>query len=151
MLVESQEFDPKSGPPEQWDRDTVFLYCTFTDLSIEGPGMDGAAIRCTFENVEWYWSLFNTALFSNAKFVRCTFRGVSFRTCEFMSCKFEQCTFALDNLGGSCLFDECIVAECAFDRCEFVVGPRGRRELFTGTNRWYGCTQHQCKGLEGVF
>lgn len=42
MLIACGAYDVKSGPPPAWDGDTIFQYCTFTGLSIDGHSVDGA-------------------------------------------------------------------------------------------------------------
>jgi uncharacterized protein YjbI with pentapeptide repeats len=148
-LIEEQEFNRASGPPSEW-RETIFRFCTFADLAIEGHGLEGALLWCTLRNVDWYWGLFNVAIIIRTTFEGCVFRGSSFRGCQFVECKFDQCRFELDNLEAECTFDYCTIVECTFDRCKFVLGSPSGRSVFTKT-RWYGCTQARCKGLEGLF
>ena len=148
-LIEEQEFIRDSGPPSEWG-DTIFQFCTFADLAIEGYGLEGALLWCTLRNVDWYWGLFNLAIIIRTTFEGCVFRGSSFRGCYFVECKFDQCRFELDNLEAECTFDDCTIVECAFERCKFVLDSPSGRPVFTKT-RWYGCTQARCKGLEGLL
>jgi uncharacterized protein YjbI with pentapeptide repeats len=150
MLIEHQEFDRNTGPPSNEQDDVIYRYCNFADLTIYGPGFDGAVIGCTFRDIEWYWVLFNIALFSRARFDNCTFRGATFADCQLVECKFNGCHFVLDNLGGACSFKDCSFVECTFDKCEFVLDNPYGRPVFENT-RWYGCTQTQCIGLKGQF
>ena len=153
MLIEHQEFLQLSDLPSQWPLDHVLRYCRIAGFSIDGKGIDGALIYCTMEDMDWYWSLFNTAQFHRVEFKRCIFRGCSFRGCQLVDCTFEDCRFILDNLGGTCTIDDTLFAECTFRRCE-VVNTRfdGKRDPVVEKKvRWYGCRQVQCKGLEGLF
>jgi uncharacterized protein YjbI with pentapeptide repeats len=150
MLIEHKEFDRHTGPPSNRQDDTIFRYCSFADLAIEGSGFDGALMDCTFRGIDWYWGLFNTTSFSRTRFENCTFRGTSFMGCQLVECHLSGCHFALDNLGGACRFEDCSIVECTFDKCELVLDSRAGRPVFART-RWYGCTQTQCVGLTGLF
>jgi uncharacterized protein YjbI with pentapeptide repeats len=150
MLIEHKAFDRHTGPPSNRQDDTIFRYCSFADLAIEGSGFDGALMDCTLRGIDWYWGLFNTTSFSRTRFENCTFRGTSFMGCQLVECHLSGCHFALDNLGGACRFEDCSIVECTFDKCEFVLDSRAGRPVFART-RWYGCTQTQCVGLTGLF
>ncbi len=119
LYFECTDFDEKGSLPEGWEEGS-FKYCNFSNLIIDGGGLEGVLVGCIIETSDWYWSLFNTATFVNVEFKNCTFRGVSFASCSFTECKFIDCTFCKDNLGGECSFDE---------------------------NRWYACTQSGCTGF----
>ncbi len=114
MLIDRQDFVSKTGFPASAENGEVFLYCGFSDLEIDGRGFDGALIGCKFENIDWYWGLFNEVLISKTKFVGCKFRGTSFVGCRFLDCEFAGCEFAADNVGGFCKFKDCVLVECKF-------------------------------------
>lgn len=100
MLVENTEYAGKA-PSGKLLNGGVFRYCCFTSFS-EGGHVDAAFLRCTFEDVDWYWTLFNCCLFVGCTFTRCKFRGVSFPDCIFVECQFASCQFLEDNLKGNC-------------------------------------------------
>lgn len=150
MLIEGVEYDRKFLPPAAWDSDTIFLYCSFTGLQLDGPSVDGAMVRCTIERVDWYWGLFNTALVAHTAFKDSVFRGTSFRGVDFVSCTFERCRFVRDNLDVSCTFSDCTLTECTFSDCEFVPETRPEREPLFGNVRFYGCTQTNSPELVGI-
>lgn len=98
--------------------DEIFRYCTFESASIDGGGSDGVFLSCTFQDLDWYWGLFNMALFVGCKFERCTFRGASFSGCRFVECSFSDCRFLPDNVGGLCTATDTNVYGCTFQNCE---------------------------------
>jgi uncharacterized protein YjbI with pentapeptide repeats len=146
LLIDRQNFVSKTGFPASAENGEVFLYCGFSDLEIDGRGFDGALIGCKFENIDWYWGLFNEVLISKTKFVGCKFRGTSFVGCRFLYCEFEGCEFAADNVGGFSKFKDCVLVECKFRRCASATIESDEPSLFMGT-RLYGCTQAECVGL----
>ena len=148
MLVEETTFTPQTAAPV-W-RETVFRFCEFEDLSMDGDSVEGALLWCRLKNLEWYWGLFNAAVIAQTKFHGCTFRGTSFRSCQFVECEFEGCRFILDNLASECTFADCSFVECRFDECEFVLDSPSGRPVFSNT-RWYGCAQARCTGLAAQF
>lgn len=119
MYAENIDFGHKNSLPKGWEEGS-FKYCTFRKLDIEGGGLGGVLVGCVFEDSQWYWSLFNTAVLVKVEFKNCVFRGVSFAGCSFTECKVVDCSFVKDNLDRDCRFDEC---------------------------RWYACTQSGCTGL----
>lgn len=151
ILVQGEEFT-ESGRFASLPTETVFAYCSFEDLEISKPSVEGAIIGCNFTQVEWYWELFNAALISRAVFEDCVFRGCSFRGVDFIDCAFTRCRFALDNLGGACVFDDCRLVGCVFENCEFVKDERpGRGERLFGKNRFYDCVQRGSRGERPPF
>jgi len=149
-LIEHQEFDRRTGPASNGQDDTIFRYCNFGDLSINGSGFDGGLIDCVLRKIDWYWGLFSSTAFLRTRFDNCTFRGSSFMGCRLLECHFSGCDFLLDNLGGACSFEDCAFVECTFDRCQFILDNPIGRPVFAKT-RWYSCTQTQCVGLDGLF
>jgi uncharacterized protein YjbI with pentapeptide repeats len=103
----------------------IFRYCHFESAELEGGESDGVFLNCTFQDLEWYWGLFNLALFVECKFERCTFRGTSFTGCRFVECSFDECRFLPDNLGGLCSASETNVYASTAENCE------GFNELFS--------------------
>ena len=118
MLVESEEFtdgprflEVLKGPV------SVFKYCDFKNLTIEGGVADPDFIKCFFENVDWYWAFFNDCTLTNVKFENCVFKGAGFATCQFFKCEFVKCRFIRDNLNAECHFDgskwyDCVATDC---------------------------------------
>lgn len=149
MLIEYGKFDAKSGPPPAWDGDTIFQYCSFTGLSVDGHSVGGALIRCTLDGLDWYWGLFNTAVVAHTNFKNCVFRGTSFRGVDFVSCTFETCRFVRDNLQAACTFSDCTLTECTFSDCEFVLETTTDHEPLFGNVRFYGCTRTNSPELVG--
>lgn len=66
------------------DSSAVYRYCTFADAELEGAHCDGVFVACTFEHIDLYWGLFNTAIFVDCTCENCTFRGTSFAGCRFL-------------------------------------------------------------------
>ncbi len=150
MLIEHQEFNRESGPPHSrlWE-DAVFRWCNFSQLEIEGKMIGGALLGCELRKIDWYWGFFNTALLAHTNFKNCIFRGSNFASSELVQCIFDDCQFVLDNMRGQCTFERCVVVECTFNRCEIVKGSRGEPVFID--SRWYGCSQNDCSGFEGLF
>ena len=138
MSIEYREYSRKKGPPQEWD-ETVFGFCQFLDLDIDGVSFSGLMHYCTLERSKFYWGFFNTAAFIHTRFVECVFPGASFRGCHFVGCEFERCSFPLDNLGGAALIDDCTLTECRITGCSFEPSPREKRALLTAKTRLYGC------------
>ena len=150
MLIESQTFDRKSGPPT-CEPDTVFCYVEITGVEPQGSTFDGALIRCTLERVDWYWAFFNTALVAYTVFKDCVFRGASFRGVDFVECTFDGCRFIRDNLDIACTFADCRFTECNFEECMFEPENRPGREPLFGDCRFYGCHEAGTKGTGPLF
>lgn len=151
MLIDQEAFDQNRPPqsPASWG-ESVFRFCTFDGLALEGLNCGGIVQLCTFTSCRFYWGFFNCALLADVRFVDCTFPGASFRSTKFVDCTFERCRFELDNLGGDCTISDCLVVSTTFDRCHWLTKPgRGQRDI-TNT-RWLGCTQTACSGFEQMF
>ncbi|WP_457444117.1 pentapeptide repeat-containing protein [Roseateles sp. P5_E4] len=116
-LHESTDFAGRSDLPRGWEND-VFLYCTFSNLNVEGAAFEGVLSSCRVNNSSWYWGLFNTAKFVEVEFTNCVFRGSAFAGCLFVKCRFVNCKFAKDNLDANCRFDECSWHDCEQTGCE---------------------------------
>jgi len=123
MLFELQQFETQLHNPAGWD-DHVFMYCDFSNINTEGAIIGATFQGCRFNNCDWYWGLFNTAIFVQVKFENCTFRGCSFYDCRFIECEFLNCEFTIDSFNKSCSFDKSV---------------------------WYGCKQEKCKDIESEF
>jgi uncharacterized protein YjbI with pentapeptide repeats len=125
MEFRSIEFTATTDVPDLGD-DHVFRFCTFKHLDDEEIGMavDATFLGCRFKEMDFYWTLFCIVLFHDCEFENCTFRGVSFADCRFVDCSFEFCIFTQSNLGNDCTFSG---------------------------SKWYGCTQNNCVGWEGVW
>ena len=100
MLVENAEYSEKA-PSGKLLNGGVFRYCRFASFN-EGGHVDATFLRCGFEGVDWYWTLFNCCVFVGCTFTQCKFRGVSFPDCIFVECRFDNCQFLEDNLKGTC-------------------------------------------------
>jgi hypothetical protein len=151
VLIDQDAFDETNPPPSprDWD-ESVFRFCTFDSLELEGLSFAGIMQSCTFTSCQFYWGLFNCALLAEVRFVDCSFPSTSFRTVKLVDCTFERCRFELDNLGGDCTISDCLIASTTFDRCHWIAKPsRGKRDI-TNT-RWLGCTQAACTGFDRMF
>lgn len=100
------------------DSSAVYRYCTFADAELEGTHCDGVFVACTFEHIDLYWGLFNTAIFVDCTCENCTFRGTSFADCRFVDSRFENCRFLRDNLNAPCSADDTRMYGCRAVRCE---------------------------------
>jgi uncharacterized protein YjbI with pentapeptide repeats len=151
-LVESVVFDAQGGPPVEWG-ETVFRYCTFEGLEIDGLSFDGCLLWSTLRNLDLYWAFFNTATVAKTRFEDCRFRGASFRECRFVNTTFLRCRFELDNLGGVTSFHDTSFTECAFERCRFAQRTDGIEgagaEPFEAV-RAYACQLTDCTGLDSL-
>ena len=123
MLFESETFSPDAKPFPDW-RNETYHYCNFERFSDLTDPVEGSYLGCEFVGCGWYWALFNCAVLVRVKFENCQFDGCSFSSCTFVECEFVGCKFGDDSFEKGCSFDE---------------------------SRWYGCTQSNCTGLEGVF
>jgi uncharacterized protein YjbI with pentapeptide repeats len=89
-----------------------YKFCNFEDFSIEGGHVDSDFINCTFENIEWYWGMFNIVNFIDCTFNNCIFKGSSFPDCKFVECELNNCQFIKDNLDGDCSFENTKAYSC---------------------------------------
>lgn len=87
-----------------WEED-CFKYCEFLGIDPEGGHITADFTDCTFQDIDWYWGLFNVVNFVGCKFINCTFRGTSFSDCKFVECELMNCQFIKDNLNGECSFE----------------------------------------------
>ncbi|WP_374335676.1 pentapeptide repeat-containing protein [Leeia sp.] len=83
----------------------VFRYCNFKDMELETGPVDASFIGCVFQDLDWYWGLFNCCILVDVSFERCTFRGTNFADCRFLNCTFTNCRFVHDNLDSPCHFE----------------------------------------------
>ncbi len=123
MHFEAEQFETRLESRDDWS-DNVFQFCQFRHMDLEGALVDSIFVGCTFEECEWYCSLFTCAVLVNVKFEKCKFRGTSFGSCKFVECEFHDCEFIKDNLNGDCSFNDV---------------------------QWYNCIQKNCRGLEEEF
>ncbi|MDM7920706.1 MAG: pentapeptide repeat-containing protein [Pyrinomonadaceae bacterium] len=100
-----------------WE-DDYFKYSEFSGFSMDGGHVTSDFANCTFQNVDWYWGIFNIVNFVNCVFVNCTFRGTSFADCKFVECEFAECKFIQDNLGGDCSFEGTVAYNCKVRKSE---------------------------------
>jgi|GEM_PF-758377 len=101
---------------------SVFKYCSFQDIALEGMQTDAVMLGCKVRSLNWYWGLFNCCLIADTRFESCVFRGTSFSSCRFLNCEFIGCSFEQDSFGGLCQFDD---------------------------TQWYGGKAAGCSGLPG--
>lgn len=95
-----------------WEED-CFKYCEFRGINPEGLHITADFNACRFEDVDWYWGLFNIANFVECKFINCTFRGTVFAECRFVGCELDGCKFIKDNLNGECDFPDTTAYGCS--------------------------------------
>jgi len=106
MLIHHEDYE-KEMPDEMYHLDgAIFRYCSFKNMILEGGGIDAIIISCEFNNLDWYWGIFNGCLFIDTIFNNCTFRGVGFPGCRFLNCKLNCCKFKPDNFGQECDFGD---------------------------------------------
>ena len=94
--------------------DEYYKFCDFVGISPEGGHVTSDFADCRFENIDWYWGLFNVVNFVGCKFTNCTFRGTAFSDCKFVECEFVGCDFTKDNLNADCRFDGSVAYQCRF-------------------------------------
>jgi len=102
----------------------VFRYCTFSTFEIAGQHICAVFIGCTFQDLDWYWGLFNSCLFVESEFHSSVFRGTLFPNTKFVDCEFAYCRFVKDNLNGDCSAEQA---------------------------KWYGCTFQECEGIDALI
>ena len=90
----------------------------FQCISIEGGSVDSNFSNCEFNQLDWYWGLFNEIDFLNCKFFNCRFRGSVFAACKFINCEFVGCEFTSDNLNSPCEFKDSSHRDCTFKNCK---------------------------------
>jgi uncharacterized protein YjbI with pentapeptide repeats len=95
----------------KWEEE-YYKYCIFDSFTIEGIHVDSDFTDCTFNNIEWYWGIFNIVKFINCKFNNCVFKGTTFPDCLFVECEFNNCSFEKDNLDGDCEFENSRAYNC---------------------------------------
>ena len=98
----------------EWS-DNYFKYCAFSDLIMEGGEISSDFVSCTFERLDFYWSLFTNANFIGCQFIDCVFRGSAFADTRFVDCRLVECLFTKDNLNADCRFSACVAFGCAIE------------------------------------
>jgi uncharacterized protein YjbI with pentapeptide repeats len=101
MLIENTNYNNQQTLSKVIE-DNVFKYCNFSQFAYDGGHIDAVFLGCVFNDIDWYWGLFNGCIFVQTKFEKCVFRGASFPDCKFVECEFIECQFIKDNLGGNC-------------------------------------------------
>lgn len=134
-FAETQRFAPSA----------VFRRCTFA-AGRDGEIFEGAFHACGIAGFDWFQPFF-IAVFVDTDFRAMRFLGASFQQSRFVGCTFEACHFGRDAMRGACDIDRCSFLDCTFLSCEVDAGDQ---QPF-GQNRWYGCTQVDCRGFEGLF
>jgi len=117
MLIENRQYEDEKTLSKDLEG-TVLRYCSIKDISIDGGNVDATFIGCEFQNLDWYWGLFNTSLFADVTFKNCIFRGTAFSGCRFIDCSFVGCRFMKDNLDSPCTFDDSKWFDCKVEHCE---------------------------------
>jgi uncharacterized protein YjbI with pentapeptide repeats len=97
--MQTIEVNQENFSSVNWE-DDYFKFSQFTDISTDGGHVTSDFANCTFENVDWYWGIFNVVNFVECRFVNCIFRGTSFPDCKFVVCEFVNTQFIGDNLSG---------------------------------------------------
>jgi uncharacterized protein YjbI with pentapeptide repeats len=123
MQFDSETYVATKGNGPDWS-ENFYRFCTFQTISTEGAMVHAFFLGCEFSECDWYWGHFSQAVFVNVKFKACKFQGSFIADCKFVECEFEDCILTIDNLGAECTFRE---------------------------NRWFGCKQKNCTGLENAF
>ena len=95
--------------------DSVFIDCSFENVTSEGAEIESLFIRCSFDNVDWYWFMGHYCVFIECDFKKCDLRGSFFST-SFIGCKFTDCNTGDDALGGKTEWEDCVATECTFER-----------------------------------
>jgi hypothetical protein len=121
MLIESIIFEAEEAFPDLGENH-VFRYCTFLPRqNLPLAVIDGIFIGCTFQGLDFYWTIFNNTLVADSRFDGCTFGGARFHSSRFIECSLEKCAFKNDAFGKECDFQE---------------------------SRWYACTQDRSTGID---
>lgn len=115
--MHSLKIDKDNVSSVNWEED-CFKYCEFSGIAQEGQHVTADFTDCTFNDIDWYWGLFNIVNFVGCKFIDCVFRGTSFANCRFVDCELINCQFIKDNLEGSCSFDGSVTYNCTLSNCE---------------------------------
>ncbi len=123
MQFDSETYAATAGNGPDW-AENFYRYCTFQGISTEGAMVHAFFFGCEFSECDWYWGHFSQAVFVNVEFKACKFQGSFFADCKFVECEFDECAFTIDNLGAECSFRE---------------------------NKWFGCKQTNCTGIENFF
>lgn len=119
MMYQQQVFDETSTAKSALDEfESVFRYCRFVGLQLNGGVSDGVFLSCEFEQLEWYWGIVTLAVFVECRFKNCTFRGTGFEGSRFVECSFTNCRFLPDNLNAPCSFNGTKWHDCIQQRCE---------------------------------
>lgn len=116
VLIESISYSDEKDINKIFE-DSIFRYCDFKGLELEGDCIDSVFLSCKFNELDLYWVLFNSVLCVDTVIENSVFAGVSFRDCRFLNCKFINCRFEKDNLGSPCIFDETQFIDTKFIGC----------------------------------
>jgi uncharacterized protein YjbI with pentapeptide repeats len=116
MLIERKEYSDSSSLLMRLE-DSIFKYCSFKNISVDGKSIDAIFLCCEMSGVDWYWGLFNGCLFVDTQFENCVFRGSNFADCRFLNCQFVNCQFEEDNFGSLCSFEGSKWFECTASGC----------------------------------
>lgn len=101
----------------------IFVDCTFEKVTSEGAEIDSDFVRCTFDNVDWYWCIGQSCVFIECEFKDCDLRG-SFHSTSFIACKFIHCKTGSDALGGTTEWEDCVAIECTFAKTVLPPGTK---------------------------
>jgi uncharacterized protein YjbI with pentapeptide repeats len=64
--------------------ESYFKFCNFEEFSIEGGQVSSDFHGCSFNKIDWYWSLFSGCNFIGCSFANCTFAGTNFPDTRFV-------------------------------------------------------------------
>jgi uncharacterized protein YjbI with pentapeptide repeats len=87
---------------------SIFRYCSFNKIQLDGGSVDAIFIACQLNELDWYWTFFNSCLFVDIHFTQCIFSGANFSECHFFNCNFINCIFQENNIGTPCYFKNSI-------------------------------------------
>lgn len=89
-------------------------------VSLKEGHFDGVFVASTFQDMEWYWGLFNMAIFVGRAIENGIFRDTSFADCRIVQFGFKKMCFLKDNLDGACSAYATCVYDCWTEDCEGV-------------------------------
>ena len=105
-----------------WSEYDYITSCNYKDIEYYGSiNMDFE--DCRFNNVLFYWNIFNVIDFKNCTFENCTFAGVSFDSSSFIKCVIKKCTFTKGKIGLHCTSDNSYLVDCDLDQQSLKNNP----------------------------
>ena len=104
---------------------TIFVGCEFKDIVSEGAQIDSHFVKCSFDNVDWYWCIGHSPVFIDCDFNSCDLRG-SFFSASFIECRFTGCNTGNDNLGGTTEWEDSVATQCTLVRTVLPIVAKDR-------------------------